>query len=141
MLTGIRCCKQLAACPIRIRGWRRRSTCRCSCRQACRDACGLRPSTRRFLGRRLAARPGWVLAAALALALGVVPSLRNLSGMLIHDFLCHRDHAVNRWCHDTPSGLAFWDAWRGFTAAEPSYFLAWLRSVEGRASPLQALAT
>ena len=84
-------------------------------------------------GGRLATFACWAAVLAVVLA---VDSLRNFSGMLIHDFLCHRETRTYRLCHENPTVLAFWDSWRGFKASTPSTFVTWLRTAEDARSPL-----
>ena len=81
------------------------------------------------------AAAGWVLLIATLM----VKSLRNFSGMLIHDLLCHRDHWAYQLCHENPTVLSFWDHWRGFKESEPSYLVSWLREASAARSPLNAI--
>ena len=83
--------------------------------------------------RRLA---GWLV---LLAALLINPSLRNFSGMVLHDLLCHREPWTYSLCHEQPSVLAFWDGWRGFRSESPSAFMQWVRQTEAGRSPLNAI--
>ena len=46
----------------------------------------------------------------------------------VGSMVCHRDPLFYRLCHEHPTGLAFWDGARGFTAARPSVLVKLLRT-------------
>ena len=72
--------------------------------------------------------PRWAIASLLLALLLANDSLRHMAAILVHDVVCHRDPLFYRLCHEHPTGLAFWDGARGFTAARPSVLVKLLRT-------------